>query len=130
MSDTPGRRVRRIAAVAATLLVAVAAVPAGAAADPDAPAAGSQPGLTLVGQDRINAPAGTAVTFTVRVPSGLDTTALADPAGTGELRVTSYSPLERFQPPNSLPLDNRGRVQSVLRGTLPPALADNVGNIK
>ena len=58
----------------------------------------------------------------MRVPAGTDAAALADPAGTGALVLTSYAALERYQPPNELPLDTRARLGAVIDGKLPPTL--------
>lgn len=108
-----------VVAIVAALVLGNAAA---AGADPDAPAGGGAAALTLVGQDRVTTPAGSPVTFTVRLPAGVDPAVLADP--TTEIQLTSFAALERSQPANALPLDNRARLQRVMDGTLPAELHD------
>ena len=112
----------RLAALAGLgALAAALVVPVASAAAPPVPRGAGDGDLTLVAQDHVSAPAGTAVTFTVEIPDDIDAAALADPAGTSTVELTSYAALERYQPPG-IPLDNRARLQAVLDGRLPPTL--------
>ncbi|MFT3852049.1 MAG: DUF6049 family protein [Ilumatobacteraceae bacterium] len=124
MKRLPALR-RRCAAVAiAATLAATPAVHVHATGAPDSPKVDDTPQLTVVGQDHVSADAGTATTFTVAIPNGVDAAALADPAGTAAIQLTSFTSLERFQPSGSLPQSIRDRLQTVLDGKLPPTVDD------
>lgn len=115
---TASRRWRAALAIAVALVV-TPAVHVRAAGGPDSPKGDDTPELTVVDQDHVSAGAGTTMTFTVAIPEGVDAAALADPAGTAAIQLTTFTPLERWQSSSSL-LDIRGRLQAVLDGKLPP----------
>lgn len=109
---------RIVALLSATFAVAVGL--AGTSVARGARAAHADgPALTLVAQSALAAAPGTAVTFTVAMPPGIDLTALADPAAPAvAVGVTAWQPIDANKKD-----DTRVRMTGAIAGKLGSAVA-------